>query len=135
MTYQDGVPGCPDLQRMTLWKIVMDLVDSDASDEDTSTNVYPLDTKETMKADSKSVQSRAGDDLEICEKHKQCDVQDTVKRAKDVFRPRTISRPHHIGPLKDSKIADLSRKLMNESSNEVAPWDKSGRPLSINVKK
>nr|CCA14832.1 conserved hypothetical protein [Albugo laibachii Nc14] len=134
MTYQDGVPGCPDLQRMTLWKIVMDLVDSDASDEDTSTNVHPLDVSDTMKADSKSSQSRSEDALKD-EKHNECDIDDQLKKVKDVFRPRTISRPHHIGPLKESKIAQVSRKLMNETSHEVAPWDKSGRPLPVTTKK
>ncbi|KAJ0407299.1 hypothetical protein ATCC90586_002227 [Pythium insidiosum] len=137
-TYKKGVPGCPELRRVSLWKVVNELSDDD---DDNNASSNPVVADVGMKLQGRSLATTA--DAKQSERRREEDVKSTrsgggagddekaVSKSLDAT-VRKSSHPHHIAPLNShaaaalKKIPDLGMK---------APWDDTGRPLGLRASK
>lgn len=119
-TYKNGVSGCTDLRRISLWKVVNEF------QEDGDQMVVPTKSM-PVQAEAKHTESRREEDVK---NSNSMDDEKSVSKSMDSgFRK---SHPHHIAPLKSN--AALHLKKMPDLGVK-APWDETGRPLGLRVSK
>ncbi|CEG43061.1 uncharacterized protein PHALS_13283 [Plasmopara halstedii] len=122
-TYRNGVRGCEELRRISLWKVQND----DNGDEDDEQDAAAIDcitsrTQDHFQADSKVEYRR--------EEGVKSTPESDAKLAKDK-QSRKSALPHHVAPLKRPS-GNLGSML---DHGLKAPWDDTGKPLGLRSSK
>ncbi|DBA04172.1 TPA: hypothetical protein N0F65_004280, partial [Lagenidium giganteum] len=127
-TYRDGVPGCKELRRISLWKVVNEFQECDDVDAMPTVAAVRKVAPATVIADAKQSESRREEDV----KH-QSDMENKASQRRPDSPSKKNSLPHHIAPLKASGLEKL--KKMPDLGGMKAPWDETGRPLGLRASK
>lgn len=136
--YRGGVPGCPELRRLSIWKVVLDMMDDSDGEEggarvlNASLAASSKGSADRLRADSKQMEHRREEDVKT---QGEDGTKPTNNTSPTKPEARKTALPHHIAPLKQpsasgsvalKKIPDLGLK---------APWDETGRPLGLRASK
>ncbi|KAL3668311.1 hypothetical protein V7S43_006404 [Phytophthora oleae] len=125
-SYRNGVSGCEELRRISLWKVDNDFADDEEEEEDAAAvDCITSRNKGQFRADSKE-EHRRGEDVKS-------PTDSDAKVAKDM-QSRKSALPHHIAPLKRPSAAATNLKGMPDTGMK-APWDDTGKPLGMRVSK
>lgn len=132
-TYRGGVSGCPELRRLSIWKVVHDFM-NDSDDEDGgATRVSALDgANAKTRADAKEMERRPEEDTK--EKPSSSSNSSSPSKPADV-QPRKSALPHHIAPLKQPSASGSAVLKKIPNLGLKAPWDETGRPLGLRASK
>lgn len=127
-TYRNGVRGCEELRRISLWKIENELTSEDDDEEDaTAVGCITTRTKNQLSADSK-VERRREEDVKS-------PAESDAKSMKDV-QSRKSALPHHVAPLKRPSNTAAGTNFSSMPDHGLkAPWDDTGKPLGLRVSK
>jgi hypothetical protein len=136
-TYRKGVRGCPELRRLSLWKVVNEFPEDGDDDRDEPVMALPARKKAPPKThgsgDHKQSESRREEDAKTGVSSGDCDLESGSKAvSKSMDTGRKASLPHHIAPLK-SNAATVLTKMPDLGIK--APWDDTGRPLGLRASK
>ncbi|KAH7476379.1 hypothetical protein KRP22_000219 [Phytophthora ramorum] len=125
-TYRNGVRGCEELRRISLWKVDNDFVDEDEEEDAAAVDCITSRTKSQLRADSKEEHRR--------EEGVKSSADADAKVAREM-QPRKSALPHHVAPLKrPSGAATTNLKNMPDLGMK-APWDDTGKPLGMRTSK
>lgn len=124
-TYRDGVPNCPELRRISLWRVVAPGLDEESDDEAVSCVTFGKTSSSSLVAEQKQSESRREEDV------KERSDTDSKSHGKRPDSPsRKSAMPHHIAPLKPSRGAEKLKRMPDLGSMK-APWDDTGRPIGL----
>lgn len=124
-TYRQGVAGCPELRRLSLWKVQNDLDDLEEAGGAAVAALAQgkLSLAASLHADEKQNESRREEDVKFG------DAKANKLLSSSIDGPRKASLPHHIAPLKPSNGVMTLKKMPNLGL--TAPWDDTGKPLGL----
>jgi len=123
-TYRNGVRGCDELRRISLWKVENEFTDEDEEDA-AAVDCITSRHKGPLRADSKE-ENRREEDVKSA-------TDSDAKVARDM-QPRKSALPHHVAPLKRPSGAATNLKNMPDLGMK-APWDDTGKPLGMRSSK
>ncbi|GMF33296.1 unnamed protein product [Phytophthora fragariaefolia] len=124
-TYRNGVRGCEELRRISLWKVENDFTDEEEEEDAAAVDCITSRSKGQFRADSKE-ENRREEDVKS-------PGDSDAKVVKDM-QPRKSALPHHVAPLKRPSGAMTTLKGMPDL-NMKAPWDDTGKPLGMRTSK
>ncbi|KAG6598075.1 uncharacterized protein IUM83_09347 [Phytophthora cinnamomi] len=124
-TYRNGVRGCDELRRISLWKVENEFTDEDEEEDAAAVDCITSRNKGQFRADSKEEQRREEDVKS---------PGDSDAKVVKEMQPRKSALPHHVAPLKRPSGATMTLKGMPDL-NMKAPWDDTGKPLGMRTSK
>lgn len=124
-TYRNGVRGCDELRRISLWKVENDYADEDEGEDAAAVDCITSRNKGQFRADSKE-EHRREEDVKS--------PGDSDAKVVKEMQPRKSALPHHVAPLKRPSGATTTLKGMPDL-NMKAPWDDTGKPLGMRTSK
>ncbi|TMW57443.1 hypothetical protein Poli38472_003368 [Pythium oligandrum] len=137
-TYRKGVTSCPELRRISLWKVVNEFPEEMSDDADKSfgniaaTHPKSSSGNKSQHADAKVSERRRVEDVKYESPTVFVDSDSkSVSKSAD-FSARKAALPHHIAPLKSTAATTL--KKMPDLGLK-APWDETGKPLGLRASK
>lgn len=135
-TYRGGVPGCEELRRISIWKVVNEFGD-EGSDDEAGAPVSSVAGKHDpteLRADAKQLERRREEGVKASVGDGSEDKTSGVSKSGEM-QSRKTALPHHIAPLKQpSGGAAATLKKMPDLGLK-APWDETGRPLGQRTSK
>lgn len=133
-TYRNGVRGCEELRRISLWKVESEYNDDGEEEEDAAAvDCITSRNKGHLRADAKEGEQRREEDVKSSAALADADAK-TIKASE--VQPRKSALPHHIAPLKRPSGSGAATTLKNMPDLGVkAPWDDTGKPLGMRMSK
>lgn len=123
-TYRNGVRGCEELRRISLWKVENEFAEEDEEDA-AAVDCITSRNKSPLRADSKEENWR-GEEVKS--------PSDSDAKVLKEMQPRKSALPHHVAPLKRPSGAATNLKGMPDLGMK-APWDDTGKPLGMRASK
>jgi hypothetical protein len=127
-TYRGGVSGCPELRRLSIWKVVHDFMNDSDEEDGAASRVSALDGAHAKRADAKEMERRPEEDT------KDKPSGSSPSKPADV-QSRKSALPHHIAPLKQPSLSGSVALKKIPDLGLKAPWDETGRPLGLRASK
>ncbi|RLN20668.1 hypothetical protein BBJ28_00006087 [Nothophytophthora sp. Chile5] len=129
-TYRNGVRGCEELRRISLWKVENEFEDEDEESDGAAVDcISSSRMKNSLKADAKEGERRREEDVKSSTTLADADAK--VSKPNEV-QARKTALPHHVAPLKrpSASAATATLNKMPELGLK-APWDDTGKPLGM----
>ncbi|GMF10790.1 unnamed protein product [Phytophthora lilii] len=127
-TYRNGVRGCEELRRISLWKVENEFADEDEEEDAAAVDCITSRNKCQFRADSKE-ENRREEDVKSS-----TSFADGDAKVSKEMQSRKSALPHHVAPLKRPSGAATNLKGMPDLGMK-APWDDTGKPLGMRTSK
>ncbi|KAF4324530.1 hypothetical protein BBO99_00001717 [Phytophthora kernoviae] len=130
-TYRNGVRGCDELRRISLWRVENEFNDDEEEENAATVDCISSRNKSPHRADAKEGEHRREEGVKSSNTLADADA----KASKSIeMQPRKSALPHHVAPLKLPSGAATSLSNMPDLGVK-APWDETGKPLGMRMSK